>query len=48
MRRLAVLIVALPLAGCMMGPKYQRPAVEAPPAYRYDVAEADIDAMFAG
>jgi multidrug efflux system outer membrane protein len=40
MRRLAVLLVALPLAGCLMGPKYQRPAVEAPPAYRYEVAEA--------
>jgi multidrug efflux system outer membrane protein len=40
MRRLAVLLVALPLAGCMMGPKYQRPAVEAPPAYRYEVAQA--------
>ena len=40
MRRLAVLLVALPLAGCLMGPKYQRPAVEAPPAYRYEAAEA--------
>jgi outer membrane protein, multidrug efflux system len=40
MRRLAVLVVALPLAGCMMGPNYNRPKVEAPPAYRYEVAEA--------
>jgi len=40
MRRLVVLLVALPLAGCMMGPKYQRPAVEAPSAYRYEAAEA--------
>ncbi len=40
MRRLTVLLVAFPLAGCLMGPKYQRPEVEAPPAYRYEVAEA--------
>jgi multidrug efflux system outer membrane protein len=40
MRRLALLLVALPLAGCMMGPNYKRPTVETPPAYRYEVAEA--------
>ncbi len=40
MRRLAVLVLALPLAGCMMGPNYRRPEVEMPPAYRYEVADA--------
>ena len=40
MRRLAVLVVGLPLAGCMMGPNYHRPAVETPPAYRYEAADA--------
>jgi len=40
MRRLAVLVLGLPLAGCMMGPNYHRPAVDAPPTYRYEVADA--------
>jgi len=40
MRRMAVLLIASPLAGCMMGPNYHRPAVEAPPAFRYEMAEA--------
>jgi outer membrane protein, multidrug efflux system len=40
MRRSTVALVAGPLAGCMLGPNYHRPSVEAPPAYRYEVAEA--------
>jgi multidrug efflux system outer membrane protein len=40
MRRLVVLLVACPLAGCLMGPNYRRPAVEAPPAFRFEMAEA--------
>ena len=40
MRRLAVLLVACPLAGCTVGPDYHRPAVESPPAFRYELAEA--------
>ncbi len=40
MRRMAVALVAGPLAACMMGPNYHRPSVEAPPAYRFEMAEA--------
>src|SRR5574338_1563665 len=40
MRRLAVALVVGPLAGCLMGPNYHRPVVEAPSAYRYEMAEA--------
>lgn len=40
MRRAIVASLALPLAGCLMGPNYQRPSVEAPPSYRYEVADA--------
>jgi multidrug efflux system outer membrane protein len=40
MRRLAVVVIACPIAGCMMGPNYQRPVVEAAPAHRYEMAEA--------
>ena len=40
MRRSTVALVACPLAGCMLGPNYHRPTVEAPPAYRYEMAEA--------
>jgi multidrug efflux system outer membrane protein len=40
MRRLALAFVACPLAACMMGPNYQRPAVDVPAAYRYEMAEA--------
>ena len=40
MRRLAVVLIACPIAGCMMGPDYQRPVVEVPPVHRYEMAEA--------
>jgi len=40
MRRLAVLALACPVAGCMMGPNYERPVVDPPAAYRYEMAEA--------
>lgn len=40
MRRLALALVAGPLAACMMGPNYHRPAVDVPAAYRYEAAEA--------
>ena len=36
----SVALVAFPLAACMLGPNYQRPPVELPAAYRYEVAEA--------
>jgi len=39
-RRLAVLVVALPLSGCLLGPNYSRPAVPAPPAFRFEMSEA--------
>ena len=38
MRRLTLVLVASPLAACMLGPNYKRPAVEAPPAWRFEVA----------
>ena len=34
MRTFALLTFALLLAGCMVGPDYQRPAIDAPGAYR--------------
>jgi multidrug efflux system outer membrane protein len=40
MRRLAVVLMACPIAGCMIGPDYQRPVVEVPPVHRYEMAEA--------
>ncbi|MFO7692862.1 MAG: efflux transporter outer membrane subunit [Vicinamibacterales bacterium] len=40
MRRLAAVLMACPIAGCMMGPNYQRPVVEVPPVHRYEMAEA--------
>ena len=40
MRRLAIVLIACPLAGCMVGPNYVRPTIEAPPAFRYEMAEA--------
>ncbi len=40
MRRLALTLALLPLAGCLVGPNYQRPAVDAPQAFRYEIAEA--------
>jgi NodT family efflux transporter outer membrane factor (OMF) lipoprotein len=32
--RVLVAIAALPLTGCVVGPKYHQPAVQAPPAYK--------------
>jgi multidrug efflux system outer membrane protein len=40
MRRLTVALVASSLAACMMGPNYHRPAVDVPPAYRFEMAGA--------
>ena len=40
MRRAVVALLALPFAGCLLGPNYERPVVDAPPAYRFEVAEA--------
>jgi multidrug efflux system outer membrane protein len=40
MRRVAVVLTALPLSGCLVGPNYQRPPVAAPDAFRFEVAEA--------
>jgi len=40
MCRLVAALVACPLAACMLGPNYHRPAVEVPPAFRYEIAEA--------
>lgn len=34
------LIALLTLGGCLLGPNYQRPAVDAPPAFRFAEAEA--------
>lgn len=40
MRRLALILVWLNLAGCMVGPDYRRPDVDIPRSYRYEIAEA--------
>ena len=37
MRRLAVVLL---LAGCTVGPDWQQPKVETPPAWRIDYAQA--------
>jgi outer membrane protein, multidrug efflux system len=39
MRKLALLVSVLLLAGCTVGPKYQRPAVDTPAAYRGESAD---------
>jgi multidrug efflux system outer membrane protein len=39
-RRPGIALLVLPLAGCLLGPDYRRPAVEVPPAYRFEPAEA--------
>ena len=43
MRRILIaLIMVMCVAGCMVGPDYRRPAIDTPPAFRYepkDVAE---------
>ena len=38
MRKLALLLLGLLLAGCTVGPKYQRPAIDTPAAYRSESA----------
>jgi len=38
-RSLVCLLALLSLGGCLLGPNYERPAVDAPPAFRF--AEAD-------
>ncbi len=38
MRKLALPVFALLLAGCTVGPKYQRPAIDTPAAYRAESA----------
>ena len=40
MRRLRRLLPCLLLAGCALGPDYKRPAVDAPPAFRFQGDEA--------
>ena len=40
MRRLAISFLAALLAGCVVGPNYQRPVVEPPAAFRYAMADA--------
>jgi len=39
-RGLAIAYVAVTVAGCTLGPNYQRPAVDAPPSYRFSVPDA--------
>ena len=41
MRPLYLLALASLLAGCTVGPNYVRPTVDAPPAWRIDVATAE-------
>ena len=40
MRRLIVYILCLLASGCMLGPKYHRPAVDTPQSFRYEVKDA--------
>jgi multidrug efflux system outer membrane protein len=40
MRRLAVVLMTCPLAGCLVGPDYQRPPIAAPATFRFEMAEA--------
>ncbi len=40
MRRAMVALLAFPLAGCLLGPDYRRPDVNAPSAFRYETADA--------
>jgi multidrug efflux system outer membrane protein len=40
MRRLFVIFYIMLLSGCMMGPNYSRPVINAPEAYRYEVLDA--------
>ena len=40
MRRFAFVLLVLPLAGCLVGPDYRRPAVETPDTFNYAAADA--------
>lgn len=40
MRRFFFPVLAVSLAGCMVGPDYRRPTVEIPPSYRYEIKDA--------
>jgi multidrug efflux system outer membrane protein len=40
MRRIVIALLALPLAGCLLGPDYRRPAVETPNTFLYAAADA--------
>jgi multidrug efflux system outer membrane protein len=40
MRAPTAALLALPLAACMLGPNYHRPAVDVPSTYRFEAAEA--------
>ena len=44
MKKLALLIAALLLAGCTVGPKYQRPGIDTPSAYRGESAAQSSNA----
>lgn len=48
MRPLAVCLFAILLAGCTLGPNYQRPAIEAPAAYRGEISGEAISAASLG
>ncbi len=39
-KKLILFVIALSVAGCMMGPNYQRPGIEAPQSFRYETGEA--------
>jgi multidrug efflux system outer membrane protein len=41
MHRLILLFLTLSFAGCMIGPHYQRPEVDVPAAYRYEIRDAE-------
>ena len=40
MKKTIILLVAVALAGCMVGPNYQRPSVDVPETYRFEDKEA--------
>src|SRR5512147_2644159 len=40
MRKVIILLVAVSLTGCMMGPNYKRPGVDVPQTWRFEDKEA--------
>jgi multidrug efflux system outer membrane protein len=40
MHRVPIALLVLPLAGCLVGPDYNRPSVEMPQSFRFEVADA--------